>query len=210
MKKLILGLLTAVVAWSPLAAQIGSSFVHNSERWSIIPGKIPVSHQAGGLTNGYIYGSDQTQNKQAINWFFTASQRYVGNLTPYFRGALSFRMRLLRRGQSELSGFYDVVIIGANGQALVYKLPQLPRTEWTPYRIRLDAKDPNWRMIPARQVAVNSTANPWYDANLPKPNDRQFFAIIANVRSMHFRGEYMVGDDATALDEVFLTEPNKY
>ncbi|MCB0629728.1 MAG: hypothetical protein KDD15_08350 [Lewinella sp.] len=210
MKTLALLLFTIVTAtWLPLNAQISASFVHNSERWSIIPGTVPVKHQAGGPTNGYIYSADILQQNQAINWFFTASPAFTGNLTPYFRGALSFRMRLLRRGASTLNGFYDVVIVGANGQALIYKFANLPNNEWTPYRLRLDAKDPNWRVIPANQVQVNTSNNPWFSANLPTPNDRQFFAIISNVRSLHIRGEFMVGDDSCALDEVFLNKPKQ-
>jgi hypothetical protein len=206
---LVLGTIASFIG-TALNAQISASFIHNSERWSIIPGQVNVQHQAGGPTNGFIYGNDLVVQGQAINWFFTASDRFKGDLTPFFRGALSFRMRLLRRGKSQLNGFYDVVIIGANGQALVYKLPNLPTNEWTPYRIGLDAKDPNWRIIPAAQVQVNTSSNPWYNANLPKPNDRQVFAILSNVRNLHIRGEFMVGDDSSALDEVFLNKPNQH
>lgn len=192
----------------PSQAQVNSSFVSHSERWTIIPGQVNAKHQAGGPTNGYIFSTDFLVQNQAVNWYFTAPAKYTGNLSAYFKGVLAFRLRQFRNNGKQLAGFYDVVIIGNNGQALVYKLPNLPNMTWTPYRLGLRPDDPNWRMIPAGQVAVNSSKNPFYNPSWPKPNARQFYAVLSNVKSMHIRGEYLVGDDGCALDEVYLGKPN--
>lgn len=191
-----------------LNAQVLSSFVQHSERWTIIPGQVGAQYQNGGPTNGYIFGSDFILKDQAINWFFTAPPKFTGNLSAYYNGVLAFRMKQLRRGDSNLDGFYDVVIAGANGQALVYKLPNMPGLDWTPYRLGLRADDPNWRIIPADKLQVNTSENPWFSPDLPKPNARQLYSVLANVRSMHIRGEYRTGDDGCALDEVYLGKPN--
>ncbi|PHN03247.1 laminin B domain-containing protein [Flavilitoribacter nigricans] len=189
-------------------AQVSSSFADHSDRWTIIPAQTQVQYQSGGPTNGYIFGSDFLLPDQAINWFFSAPAKYAGNLTAYYQGVLAFRLKLLRPGDGPLPAHYDVVIVGGKGEALVYKLPNSPGTQWTPYRIGLRPDDPNWRVVPQNTLAVNSTAAPVYQANWPKPNARQFYGILTNVRSLHIRGEHVTGDDGCALDEVYLGKPN--
>lgn len=207
MKRLFLLVTSLFFFGNLVTAQVQSTFVKHSERWTIVPNKIPVKHKKGGPTNGFIFGSDFVLKNQAINWFFTAPKKFLRNQSTYFKGTLFFRMRQLRKGNKPLNGFYDVVIIGANGRALVYKLPLNPRKTWTPYRIGLRADDPNWRIIPAHQVQVNTTKNPWFQKNWPNPNNRQIYAILKNIKSFHIRGEYVVGDDACALDDVQFIKP---
>lgn len=121
-------------------------------------------------------------------WYFAAPDSYLGNLSDYYGGSLSFEMKQ----DVDINQFDDVdlVLTGA-GLKLVLDVGDNPGTDWTSYSVSL-ALGGGWRLS-SLSGSVASEA--------------QIRDVLGNLESFLIRGEFVNGTtgDASNLDNVVVT-----
>lgn len=122
-------------------------------------------------------------------WYFVAPADYLGDMSDYYGGSLSFDLRQdVTTNQLDEP---DVILTGA-GMTLVLDAGDNPGTDWTSYSFSM-ALGGGWK-IDTLSGAVATEA--------------EIRAVLADLQSLQIRGEFVSGSsgDASNLDNVALTE----
>lgn len=170
---------------TPVPGTTGSSFDLDPDGWTIYDdGAGPVYYPAGGVSGGYIFGSDLGTGQY---WYWNAPAKFLGDKSAYYGGSLSFHQyQTLTNNQSNRT---DIVLIGG-GITLNYDTPYNPGLTWTYYF-----------------VTLNEGAG-WVDAATGNaPTQAQMQTVLTNLQTLRIRGEYRSGADSGGMDEVLLTAP---
>jgi hypothetical protein len=140
-------------------------------------------HASGGANGGYIDFSDPSSG----SFYFSAGSAYLGNLSGYFGGSLSYVQQVLTSTGGQWRNDPDLILIG-NGQAYVYQQSANPGSTWQQFGATLDGA--GWRRGMLAGPAVDSS---------------EFQAALGNVSALYVRGEYINGiNETTGLDNVAL------
>lgn len=81
-----------------------------------------VNGDPAGSLRGVESGSDV--------WYFSASDKYLGDMSAYYGGALSFDLK--QDGDASQFNDDDIILTG-NGLTIVWDAPANPGTDWTHY-----------------------------------------------------------------------------
>ena len=193
MRKLIAVALFA--GTSAVWADTTSTFDVDADGWKMIGDSttsVPTFMPAGGNTDGYIHGTDQTTGGV---WYWLAPTKFNGDNSASYNQTLSFDLRM--RGSGSLFESSDVILEGA-GTSLHYDFAMVPaNTSWTSY-----------------SVALNETAG-WRFGSLSGAfaTQAQILSVLGNTSSLRIRGEFITGSDNGDLDNVIMAavpEPETY
>lgn len=196
MKRFLLASAVALAFSAPAAhAAIGSDFNAGSQGWQVVDFSNPNLsltpqasymanwHASGGANGGYIDFSDPSSG----SFYFSAGSAYLGNLSGYFGGSLSYVQQVLTSTGGQWRNDPDLILIG-NGQAYVYQQAANPGSTWQQFSATLDGA--GWRRGTLAGAAVDSS---------------EFQAALGNVSALYVRGEYINGiNETTGLDNVVL------
>lgn len=120
-------------------------------------------------------------------WYFSASPKYLGDMSGYYGGELSFDLR--QDGAAKQLDEPDVILTGG-GITLAYDFGPNPGTDWTHYSVDL------------------ALGEGWHIGSLTgrMASDLEIRTVLANLDSLLIRGEFVYGavDDAANLDNVAL------
>lgn len=150
----------------------------------------PEFRQTGGNPAGYAFildpdGDGATGNVQ----YWRAPTGFLGNQLRSYGGTLSFDLLQTSSGY----GYFDqedVILVGGN-RTLVYDVPANPAVNlWTAYTVPLS--ETGWR---------NDTLN-----GAPATQS-EMAAVLSSLTAIYIRGEYLLGPDGQAIDNVELLEP---
>lgn len=148
---------------------------------------------AGGQSGGYIDFTDPSNG----SFFFSAPGSFLGNLSPYYGGTLSYAQKVtVAPGFSQWRNDPDVVMV-VNNQAYVYQGAANPGSDWTQY-------------------AVPFTETGWHKGSLNGAlvSQSEFQSALPNIVALYLRGEYIAGVvETTGLDNVSIAavpEPESY
>lgn len=170
---------------TPIPGTTGSSFDSDPDGWTIYDdGSGPVYYPAGGVSGGYIFGSDLGTGQY---WYWNAPAKFLGDKSAYYNGGLSFY--LYQTNTSVQSNRTDIILVGG-GITLNYDTPYNPGLTWTYYSVTL-RENAGWIN------AATGTA----------PTQAQMQTVLANLQTLRIRGEYRSGPDSSGMDEVLLTAP---
>lgn len=99
----------------PSGALVGSNFLLDNEKWSIVGNRLPSTsslhepYSRGALLNYYIMGSDDLINVASSTspdtslWYFEAPAKYYGNLGIAYGGQLQFTLAAFSGDFSKLN-----------------------------------------------------------------------------------------------------------
>jgi len=172
------------------AATIQSTFSTNSEGWSVANDGADTSvvYQAGaGNPPGSIARTDQT----AAYGHFSAPAAFLGNLSVFAGGVLSYDMRQTTTS-SDPSWYYRTVLAG-NGLLLLYTQELAPDTiNWRTMVTPLS--EAGWIVIATLEDFSGAAVTPL-----------QFAGVLANVTGLYITGDLISGTgDFAELDNVAL------
>lgn len=120
-------------------------------------------------------------------WYFVASNKYLGDMSDFYGGTLSFDLR--QDGNASQFNDEDIILEG-NGITLVWDAPDNPGTDWTSYSINLSLGS-GWRIDSiSGRIATEA----------------EIRQVLASLDRLWIRGEFVNGttDDAANLDNVGL------
>lgn len=175
------------------------------------------SHGAG--LGGYI---DLDEGASGAKDYFQAPAKFLGNLSAYMGGTLSFDLRVMPDNANAAASMWmdDIVLVGANGMRLFYSFGASPvRNDWLHYEIALAGIDPDAPAAPYDQTTpgwyfdtANHTANSttWgvqrNVAVMPaQATNAQMAAVLANVQALYIKGDHRAGAENVHLGNVELT-----
>lgn len=137
-----------------------------------------------GVTDGYIYAAD---NVTGGTWYFQAPAKYLGDLSDFYNGTLTFSLFQKHPGGAE--PFEDSDIIFKNGsKSIAHQIPNHPDSTWTSYKMKLNAQS-GWL-----KGGFNGDA----------ATEADIKAVLSHVTGFFIRGEYQTGADTGGLDNVKL------
>ncbi len=110
-------------------------------------------------------------------WYFVSPTSWAGDWSSYKN--LSFDLRQFGTGETYMDK--DVIIVGNNGKKLVWQGNRIPSDRWTSFSLSLEP-------------------------NTFKVGQAHFDSVMASVKKLMIRGEYINGDDVGGLDNVVLSE----
>ena len=187
------GLALAAVALAGGGA-IESTFDADTEGWGTLNDATNFTW-TGALGNpaGAIRATDQTG---AGWWFFSAPEAYLGDKSSFVGAELSWDIYGIN-GNQATTNRADIMLIGTDVEIGI-NLPVEPESgEWTSWSVIIDSTA-DWRLVTSQFNGTLSTT-PATQADIE--------AVLADLQAMHIRGEYTVGNDASAIDNVRLTPP---
>lgn len=186
--------LLTVTALAFAGVTIQSTFDADDEGWSTLNDAQNFTWtDEFGNPGGSIRATDQASGQW---WFFAASDAYLGDMSAYFGGELSWDIYGILGNQNTVNRA-DVMLVGGD-VAIGINRPVSPALgSWTPWSVKLEAGG-NWRV-------VSSLANGTLSNTPATGEDIQ--VALANLEGLYIRGEYTVGNDSTAIDNVRLTPP---
>jgi len=193
-KQAVAGVVIGVLGPAASAASvISSNFDSNTEGWTGINGVINFHWDpTGGQSGGFVRGRDAGEGTV---WLLNAPSAYLGDLSGFYGGNLSFYLRQFAAPQPFVTPLPDVKIIG-NGMSIVIDAGADPGNSWTLY-------------------SVNLTSGAWHhdtlDGALASAADIQ--DVLSNVTDFRIRAEYSSNVDSDGLDTVLLSsvpEPETY
>ena len=163
---------------------ISSFFDVDGEGWTVFgDADGPFYEATDGNPGGHIRVDDQVTG---ISWFFNAPAKFLGDISRFYNGRLSFDLRQAPTNDQFPTG-NDVDLIGA-GLRLFIETGYNPLTDWTRYSITILREDAGW--------IVDGEDRP--------PTRTEFLAVLADLQELRIRGEYQVGTDTGRLDNVVL------
>jgi alkaline phosphatase D len=137
-----------------------------------------------GNPGGHIYSDDALQG---IKFYFSAPDKFLGNLSHAYGWYLSFDLRQRTRTDRTPTNDADIVLVGG-GTQLVYDTPANPPGFWCRYNVMLhDAA--GWRR--GSLLGPPATAD-------------EMRSVLASLSELRIRGDYMFGQSTTSLDNVVL------
>lgn len=178
-------------------AQISSTFDSDAEGWTASDnqtGSTPAYFSANGNPGGFIQVVDGVSGTAT---YFNAPTKFLGDMSPYYRGSLQFDLQVYVTPNSSTAG----VRLTGGGLVLVKLLPQLPAVSpsWTSYTFTLDETE-GWRL-------TSTTGNFATSADIE--------TVLSSLTALQINGEYSTTSlDAGGLDNVLMepgepiTEPN--
>jgi len=181
-----------LLATAMFAAPIQSTFDSSSEGWLVVDdgANTAVTHFAtGGNPGGFIQRTDATSGYM----HFQAPAAFLGNLTPYLNGTISYDLRQTTTS-SDTSWFYRVVLQGA-GLFLLYSEELAPDTSNWVHR-SAPLTEQGWIVISGIDQFTGAAAT-----------SVQFQNVLANVTGLFITGD-LISDagDVASLDNVTLSE----
>jgi hypothetical protein len=163
------------------AATISSTFDSNADGWIAVDptSDYTASWQgSGGNPGGFLLGNES--NPLGGTGYFIAPSKFLGNLSAYSGGTLSYDLKVIGGSISNFFEDVDVKITGGAGTAL-----------WSSTFIPVGN---DWFTLQVQLTQVNFTGG-----NLA--------AILANVTKFEIRGELISGSESEGLDNVLLATP---
>jgi len=110
-----------------------STFDVDNEGWTV-NGGILYYHGSGGNPDGFIEFEDDQDGKGV----FLAPGKFLGDLTPYDQGTITFDLKnTVDNGQDSLYGYGNVKISSSNSSAEKNVVPLQYYSEWTSFTIPL-------------------------------------------------------------------------
>lgn len=170
-------------------ATVTSTFDDGAEGWTVTGDAqageaIPEHVPEGGADGGYVRATDDTAGGV---WYWNASTAYVGDVSAYAGGTLSFE--LVQSSTEDPFDSPDVVLVRGDTR-LGYDFGDAashPGTDWTPYEVPLSAD--GWTNLDTGAAAT----------------DDEFETVLAALERLLIRGEYRTGSDVGGLDSVELS-----
>ena len=163
------------------APAITSSFDADAEGWSTDKDARDFRWEATGGNPGGFVAADDIGTGQY--WRFAAPAAYLGDLSAYYAQTLSYQLKQLGT-VGTVTNQSDIDISGA-GITLEYRFGVTPTDEWTPFSVVIE-EGAGWEVggVPATESQIRD--------------------VLASVSALTIRGEFRVGADSCALDEVQL------
>ncbi|WP_420862961.1 laminin B domain-containing protein [Algirhabdus cladophorae] len=174
-------------------AELSDDFDDGSRGWKAVSlsNYEVVANSTKGLFTRDFDGVDgsvayQQSDYSSGIWYFSASTSYLGDMSAYDRGSLSFYLKNSSATDNPIQG--DNLILKGNGQTYVYNTTApVAGAGWTYYQASLIGSD-GW------VVAGTSTA----------VTDDDFAAALADLEAIYIRGEFRNGPDEASIDNVVL------
>ncbi len=162
------------------AASVESTFSGGTEGWTIVDNgdnAPPVAR------NGAIHGKEDEGD---IDWFYVAPAKFLGDKSGFHGGTISFYL-----AQAQTDSQFDapdIRLIGAN-MTLTADAGSNPGKAWTRYDVALNLAG-NWHNSTQDRTAT--------EADLKR--------VLQNLAALQIRGEFRIGEDASSLDTVVLSD----
>ena len=148
---------------------------------------------AFGNPGGSIRASDQTSGQW---WFFVAPESYLGDKSSFLGAELSWDIYGIVGNQTSTNRA-DVILIGADF-SIGINVPVEPENgAWTSWSVIVDAVE-DWRIVSS--VSVGSLSS-------EQATQADIEAVLADLQGLRLRGEYTIGADSTAIDNVRFAPP---
>ena len=186
--------LVAVVALTGCiggSEMITSTFDEGTEGWTVVgdaqSGQVEPTHVAeGGNPGGYLQATDDTAGGV---WYWNASDAYIGDMSAYSGGTLSFDLN-----QSATDSQFNAqdVILESGDSRLGYDFGNSsthPGTDWTGYEVSLSADVEGWTNRSTEEPAIQE----------------EFDSVLSELDALWIRGEYRTGGDVGGIDNVELS-----
>jgi hypothetical protein len=137
-----------------------------------------------GNPGGCATAHDQHQGRY---WYWRAPQRFLCNKAGAYGGLLSFDLRQDQPGGMDSHpDLPDVVLLG-EGLMVTRRLPALPGTNWTSYKLPL-VETAGWRV----------------GTNGPPATRAQLLHVLGTLSEVRIRGEFSTALDTGGLDNASL------
>ncbi len=182
-------------------AQITSTFVSTTENWTTpndADGTIGYS-AALGNPGGFVFGSPFVFVLGACSVYvpfnFIAPVAYLGNLSFYYNGTLSYDIQLNAAGTANQ---YAEVTIANNAGITLYYFPTVSNQP---------AAAPTWTTF---SVTLNNALGYWKTTNSATgaaASEAQVLGILTDLASLQIRGLYRDANNTSRLDNVTLNPP---
>jgi hypothetical protein len=184
----------ALVSAALSGSVVQSTFDADAEGWGTLNDATSFTWTDElGNPGGSIRATDQSSGQW---WFFAASDAYLGDKSSYFGGELSWDIYGIIGNQNTINRA-DVMLAGG-GITIGINGPVAPvNGQWTSWMVKFDTSA-NWRR-------VSSVANGTLNSTPATVEDFQI--VLADLEGVYIRGEYTVGADSTAIDNVRLAPP---
>ncbi len=122
---------------------------------------------------------------------FQASAKFLGNLSSYYNGTLSYDM-LQSVTDTDPAWYYRELLQGG-GLLILHTVGLAPdTTNWRHFAVPLNASA-GWIIVPTIE-----------DYSGPAVTDAQFQSVLANLTALYITGDLISGSDVTRLDKVVL------
>jgi predicted lipoprotein with Yx(FWY)xxD motif len=192
-----LSLLAALCATSATLAGGGvieSTFDADEEGWSTLNDATAFTWtDEFGNPVGAIRATDQASGQW---WFYSASDAYLGDKSSFLGAQLSWDIYGIAGNQND-DNRADVMLFGTDLQIGINVPVEPVNGEWTSWSVIFD-EVADWRI-------VSSTSNGTLTSTPATSADIE--AVLADLQGLYLRGEYTVGGDSTAIDNVRLAPP---
>lgn len=163
-----------------------SHFDAGDEGWRIVgdaenASGLPEYQPTGGNPGGQLSAKDD-----AIGgvWYWAAPASYLGNQAEAYGGTLRFQLK--QSSTDQQFDDRDLILEGA-GKKLVLDLPNNPGTDWTSYTVSL--REGSFKLETL-------------EGQLASADDLR--SVLADLKALWIRGEFVDGADTGALDNVSL------
>ncbi|MDZ7687312.1 MAG: laminin B domain-containing protein [Halobacteriales archaeon] len=170
---------------------ITSTFDEGTEGWTVVgdaqSGQVEPTHVAeGGNPGGYLRATDDVAGGV---WYWNASDAYLGDISSYSGGTLSFDLN-----QSATDSQFDAqdVILESGDTRLGHDFGNSsthPGTDWTSYEVSLSAEAEGWTNRGTEEPATQD----------------EFENVLSELDALWIRGEYRTGSDTGGIDNVELS-----
>lgn len=171
----------------PAAERIETNFDEGAlEGWSQRGGGTPLT-----LSNRHVTApaSAAVSGSGTAEWWYIASSRYVGDLSAYYGGDISYQFQWDGPPVAARRSGPDLVIVAQNGRRLTYRYPILqPRDQWRDY------------------IAFLREGEGW-EVDGQRAFETDIRSVLAAVRSIEIRGSRRLAPDAGFIDRVILAPP---
>lgn len=160
---------------------VSSTFDTDAEGWSTDKDARDFEWRAeGGNPGGHVHAIDIGTGQY---WRFAAPPAYLGDKSPYYGGSISYDMRQTLAVGSVINQ-PDIRLIGG-GVTIEYRFGVAPSGEWSGFS------------------AVVAAGEGWTRDDEPA-TEQDIRDALGALTELSIRGEYRVGSDSAALDNVFF------
>jgi hypothetical protein len=191
MKKIVLFLslaLASVIGYS----QVTSDFSVNDEGWRTVDASGVFSSPTYNIAGGNPTGNISAFAAVYFNFYFVAPSKFLGNLTTYYNGSLSFDLQQSAAG----TPFVQAEVIVSDGTNFLYYFPATPFSpavapSWTSYRVPLNELSGEWKTANSNTATAATSVD--------------FNKIFSNVTLFQVRAGFSFRSSRTnGLDNVLL------
>lgn len=129
-------------------------------------------------------------------WFYSAPEAYLGDKSSFLGAELSWDIYGIN-GSQNTTNRADVMLIGA-GLEIGVNIPVEPvNGAWTSWSVLVDDVA-DWRIVSSTSEGTLTSTS---------VTQAEIQAVLADLQSLHIRGEYTVGGDSTTIDNVRFAPP---